>query len=232
MAVRKGYRQTTEHVRRRTDARLATLKAKPKPASREWLEREYVTKRRTCNEIAADLSRDPKTVWTWLKHYGIPTRPRGGSTASGSFKKGGRNAFAGRRHSAKTKARLRELRSASPTLPHLKDGTHWLASKPKSEHPNWKGGITPERQAFYASPEWREACRAVWRRADAKCERCGADHRESGRRGTFHVHHIASFAVRELRAEVDNLALLCGDCHRFVHGKANTGRELIGAAKC
>jgi len=48
----------------------------------------------------------------------------------------------------------------------------------------------------------------------------------------FHVHHIVSFAVRELRAAVSNLALLCEDCHRFVHSNANTACEFLGEATC
>lgn len=227
MPPKPGYKQDPEHVARRIAARLATLKVKPKPVSREWLEREYVTKQRPCPDIAAELGRDPKTIWAWLRHYDIPTRPRGVATPSWQ-ERGEANPFAGRHHSDATKQLLREARKASPSLPHLKGEAHWLAGKPKSEHPNWKGGITPDRQAFYASGEWREACRAVWKRADARCERCSADHREAGRRGTFHVHHIVSFAVTELRAEVENLALLCGDCHRFVHSRANMGREFLG----
>jgi len=31
-----------------------------------------------------------------------------------------------------------------------------------------------------------------------------------------------SFAVRELRAVVDNLVLLCRPCHLWVHSNANT----------
>ena len=30
-----------------------------------------------------------------------------------------------------------------------------------SDHPNWKGGITPERQRVYSSREWADAVRTV-----------------------------------------------------------------------
>lgn len=56
--------------------------------SKEWLVNEYITKKRTCNDIAKELKKDPKTIWSWLKKYEIPTRSRGGDSSSGSFKKG------------------------------------------------------------------------------------------------------------------------------------------------
>jgi hypothetical protein len=31
---------------------------------KEWLENEYVTKKRTCNDISKELSKDPKTIWS------------------------------------------------------------------------------------------------------------------------------------------------------------------------
>jgi predicted HNH restriction endonuclease len=43
----------------------------------------------------------------------------------------------------------------------------------------------------------------------------------------FHVHHIVSFQVAELRAVVSNLALLCAACHRWVHSAANVDRAFL-----
>lgn len=83
----KGFKQSSEHVKRRMESRLATLKAKPKPVSREWLVMEYVTKERNCVQIGAELGRDPKTIWAWLRHYAIPIRSRGSDPAQ-HFKKG------------------------------------------------------------------------------------------------------------------------------------------------
>jgi len=92
--------------------------------------------------------------------------------------------------------------------------------------------LPPNARPFYQTPEWKKAVKAVCRRADAKCERCGVDHRKVRKQMKFHVHHIVSFAVRELRAAVSNLALLCEDCHRFVHSNANTACEFLGEATC
>lgn len=91
-------------------------------------------------------------------------------------------------------------------------------------NPNYKGGITPERQSFYVSREWKSACSHVWKRDNATCQRCGI------KRNTdmpFHVHHIKSFSDAELRADADNLVLLCEACHRWVHSKGNLNNDYI-----
>lgn len=90
--------------------------------------------------------------------------------------------------------------------------------------PNWKGGFTPERQAFYNSVEWKRACRIVWGRDKAVCQRCGINEREGV---PFHIHHITSFSNKEKRTNPDNLVLLCAICHHWVHSKKNVeGRWL------
>ena len=93
-------------------------------------------------------------------------------------------------------------------------------------NPNWKGGVTPERQAFYQSQEWKDACIFVWKRDGAKCKRCGL-HRDEQPDMQFHIHHIVSFAVPELRAANDNLVLLCKMCHQFVHSRKNENGDFL-----
>lgn len=93
-------------------------------------------------------------------------------------------------------------------------------------NPNWRGGLTPARQAFYASAEWRKACATVWKRDGARCRRC--DHgRHDSPDLPLHVHHVVSFADADLRADTANLVLLCEVCHRFVHSRRNVHRELL-----
>ena len=93
-------------------------------------------------------------------------------------------------------------------------------------NPNWKGGITPERQAFYQSQEWKDACSFVWKRDGAKCQRCGL-RRDEQPDMPFHIHHVVSFAVPELRAANDNLVLLCEVCHQFVHSRKNKNGDFL-----
>ena len=94
-------------------------------------------------------------------------------------------------------------------------------------NPNWKGGVTPERQAFYTSKEWKTACRTVWNRDGACCRRCGL-HKCEAEDVPFHIHHIRPFSESvELRTDVNNLALVCEVCHHWIHSKQNTQKEFL-----
>lgn len=93
-------------------------------------------------------------------------------------------------------------------------------------NPRWLGGVTPERQAFYTSQEWKTACSFVWDRDSATCQRCGLE-KKTNSDVPFHIHHIVSFANESLRADTDNLILLCEICHHFVHSRKNIKHEYI-----
>lgn len=194
--------------------------------NKDWLYNEYITKKRTANDIAKDVKRDPKTVWTWLKKFNIPTRPRGGDSSSGSFKKG-TQIWKDRKHKESTKQKIREARLKDGHVPYLRDGKHWLKTVDKEHHPLWKGGISSERQSVYSSKEWVEAVKQVWKRDNATCQNCGKHHNEEGNRGNFHIHHIISFKNKSTRTDIDNLVLLCKSCHLWVHSKKNVNNKFI-----
>ena len=44
---------------------------------------------------------------------------------------------------------------------------------------------------------------------------------------TYEIHHIIPFVYEDYRLDIDNLALLCYDCHKWVHSKKNTNQEFI-----
>jgi hypothetical protein len=88
------------------------------------------------------------------------------------------------------------------------------------DNPNWKGGATPERQAFYSGEEWRHVADKARKRDGGLCQRCN----DKG----DHLHHIISFANKEHRADIDNLILLCRSCHHWVHSRENTSGDFIG----
>lgn len=200
--------------------------ARPSPAILSFL---YTELGWGCPDIGFLYERDPTTVRGWLVQAGIPTRPRG-SDPRQHFKAGHQMRL-GIRHTPETIEKVRAASIARGAVPYLRDGKHWLAGAAPEMNPRWLGGATPERQEFYRSQEWKAACRAVWVRANACYERCSRDHRTVNRdEESFHVHHIMSFQVKELRAVVSNLALLCRPCHLFVHSKANTAREFLPAA--
>lgn len=204
----------------------ADWQRRAKPVSEEWLRVKYLDEHLGCGEIATIVKRDPKSVWNWLKDLGIQTRKRGMDVRQ-QIQKGQRLAL-GNRLTQRHKDQLRAARKRDGRIPALVNGVHW--TKAYGRHgATWKGGITPERQAFYATPEWADAVKAVWRRDDAYCQRCGLDHRSIQRDvERFHIHHIDSFMIRDRRAASDNLVLLCDKCHRWVHGKKNIEKVFIG----
>jgi transcription elongation factor Elf1 len=192
--------------------------------TKEWLIDQYVTQAKPANQIAREIGRNAKGVWGWIVSYGIPTRQRGHNV--GQLPKDG-STFRGKHHTPESRKAMSELAKASGRVPYDPSVGSYMKGRKGPDTPNWKGGITPERQAFYATDEWREVVKAIWLRANAHCERCGVHHNTAIRRGTFHVHHIVSFKVRELRMVLSNLVLLCKSCHYFVHSAANINSEFI-----
>lgn len=194
--------------------------------TKEWLIDQYMTQGKGANEIGREIGRDGKRVWEWLRDYGIETRPRG-SDERQWLKAGEPSPFTGKKHKPETIAKLKKIAKEDGRVPWGKNNPHPLKGANPEDHPSWKGGMTPERQAFYASPEWCEAVKAVWARDNATCQRCGVHHNTAEQRGTFHIHHIVSFKVRERRAEPSNLVLLCRPCHLWVHSRKNTAKAFI-----
>lgn len=193
--------------------------------TKDWLIDQYHTQGKSANQIAREVGRDSKRVWEWIRDYGIETRPRGTDYGQ-CFQVGQESTFKGKKHKKETKEKIRQKSLEDGRVPYLKDGKHWLHHE-GAVPGNWKGGITPERQAFYSTIEWSEAVKAVWARDNAICQECGKHHNTEKNRGNFHIHHIVSFKVPELRANVDNLVLLCKSCHRWVHSKKNTKNKWI-----
>lgn len=202
-----------------------------KPVDREWLYEKYVVEGRSCPEIAKIVSRHPKCVWFWLKDLDIPTRPRGHCYASNlafCFWKdpNGVNPFKGKSHTAENRKYFSDLSIATGRVPFDPAIGPPLKGKRGAEVHTWKGGVTPERQSFYSSTEWKAVIPQVWQRDNATCQNC-ACRNLPGKRFSFDIHHIVSFACRELRAELSNLVLLCEKCHYWVHSSENTEGKFI-----
>jgi predicted RNA-binding protein YlxR (DUF448 family) len=96
----------------------------------------------------------------------------------------------------------------------------WYEYNHGENHAEWTGTAT-ERQSFSGSTEWRKVVKFIKTRDRNQCQRC------KSKRVPFHVHHIVSFAVKELRADPDNLILLCEKCHRWVHSNGNVSGEYL-----
>ncbi len=196
-----------------------------KPVSREWLVEHYTGKELDCAQIGKIVNRDPKSVWSWLKFYGIETRKRGYASSAFAFAKGGESKFKGRKHSESTRLAMSAIAKANGRVPYDPAVGPYCRGRFGSDHPGWKGGVTPERQALYSSKAWAACIAFVWSKSESKCERCGKVAEKRSR--SFHIHHVIPFEHEPTRADVTNLVLLCVKCHMHVHSKKNTTGELI-----
>jgi hypothetical protein len=194
-----------------------------KPVTKEWLIDHYVNQNLDCTQISYIVKRDPKSVWNWLKDFNIETRNRGDNYKN--------NLTPGRpvgyKHKLETKIKMREIAIADKRVPFNPQVGPYCKGKKGADTTNWKGGITPERQAFYSSIEWSNAVKEIWKRDNAICQKCKKSYKIKEKRIPFHIHHITSFKIKELRTDVNNLILLCKDCHLWVHSKLNKNKEFI-----
>lgn len=97
---------------------------------------------------------------------------------------------------------------------------------PKGEkHPNWKGGISPQRHREYGTKEYKQFVKSVLERDDYTCQWCGAKNGK-GENIKLHTHHIESYAeYPELRFDVKNGLTLCDECHyETLRGKRRPAR--------
>ncbi len=219
-----------------------------KPISKERLAELYVAQGLSTYQIAELVGRNPKRVYEWLIGYGIQPRPRTWDTSPGNQpfhnKAWLEQEYLSNKRSASEIANecnvtesnilffLRKHGIRSRSMDTIRAMKYWGArgeqnpmfGKRGNKNPHWKGGVTPERQAFYLSSEWKAASIAVWRRDHATCQRCGL---KMGPGVELHIHHIVSFACRQLRAEPSNLVLLCNLCHDWVHSRKNKQKEWI-----
>lgn len=200
-----------------------------KPVTEEWLRDSYLNNKMNCTEIAHKVKRDPKSVWNWLKGFGIQTRARGYGQPKNWIQKGHRSLFYGHKHTDEARRRMRLIALSDGRVPYDPLVGSYMKGRKGSDTPSWKGGMTPERQSFYSSVDWKKCVVKVWRRDDAKCCRCGLDHRTIERgHPRFHIHHIDSFSIRSQRSILTNLVLLCWPCHIWVHSKKNIMGDYLG----
>jgi len=127
------------------------------------------------------------------------------------------NAVAGRRgyqHSEETKAKigkaLKGRKYSEKSLTNMSLGQK-KRFKNKKNHPNWRGGITPESVSIRNSKKYEEWRGDVFSRDKHTCRKCG----QVG--GSLEAHHIKSFAnYPDLRFELENGITYCERCHSKV----------------
>lgn len=198
-----------------------------RPVSNDWIRQKYEVEGLDCTQIARLVKRDPKSVWNWVKDIGIETRKRG-FAATKPFAKGHKLGV-GRVLSEETRDKIRQARFNDKRVPCYVNGVHWMHHynrKPAS----WRGGITPERQSFYATKEWRDAAKIARKRDNFECQICGL--KWTKQNGSFDLHHIISFEHKPTRADPANLILLCEPCHYWTHSRKNKKKLHIKPTPC
>lgn len=85
-----------------------------------------------------------------------------------------------------------------------------------NKHHNWKGGISSENSRIRGSLEYKIWRRAVLKRDNFSCQKCGIRNKKGlGRCVKFEVDHIKPFAYYpELRFDIKNGRVLCVECHK------------------
>lgn len=92
-------------------------------------------------------------------------------------------------------------------------------------HPNWKGGVSDERERIMSTSAYKTFRKQVFKRDNYTCQKCGQHGRE------LNAHHIYDFSsYPNLRTDIGNGITLCKDCHKKFHsayGRKNTTKEMI-----
>ena len=222
-----------------------------KPVDKDWLYQKYVTEGLSTYQIGKLVDRNPKRVWEWLSDYGIDIRKREWDTVLSEHipyhdKVWLSHQYLTQKKSSKQISEEQEVTEnnilyflkrfgiKTREMTEIRKDKYWglpgeenpMFGKRGKETPNWKGGVTPERQSVYVSQEWKGCVKQVWKRDEGICQRCGVNKGNTNKE--FHIHHIKPFSSsRKDRTNVDNLVLLCKKCHNFVHSKKNLTNEYL-----
>lgn len=207
---------------------------------KNWLEEEYIIKKRSANEIAKKLKTSCGTVLKGLKNNFIPQRTmseqrtldrlkegtwKGNDNPMKNFESkrrkvinrgslaGKNNPNYGKKHSQETKEKIRQKRKGGKLSEEHKAKIKQNTPSGK-ESPHWQGGIAP-----YPA-QWNGEIRDIVRERDKYvCRMCGMKQSVlNGCNKKLDVHHI-DYDRNNLDPE--NLITLCRRCH----SKTNYNRD-------
>jgi hypothetical protein len=190
--------------------------------NKEWLMQKYVDEGLSTYQIAEIVNRNPKSIYTKLKDFGIPTRSRAETIQQNAWWNIGKEHWnKGKKRPQKTKEAISKSRTGKK-YPNLAGKNNGMYGRTGKENPNWKGGVTPERQKLYVSEKWKEIIKTIFRRDNYRCAVCGGTSRN------LHAHHIKTWAdYPENRLDIDNLITVCKKCHHWIHSKKNKNKDFL-----
>lgn len=156
-----------------------------------WYGRKHTPEELQKMSLAHKGKKRPPRSKEWSQHI---------SEAKKGKVNGIHNPFFGKHHTEETRTTISQRQIANPKFKRC-GNQHW----------NWQGGITCPNHLARNTQELKEWRRAVYRRDNYTCQKCGI---KGCRKHPLNAHHIKSFAdYPELRFEVSNGITLCGDCH-------------------
>lgn len=189
----------------------------------DWLRQRYEVEGLSTYDIGRMVGRDPKSIYRKLRDFGIPTRPRGHNVRVGEDRPWEASDWTGRTHTPEARALI--SKAARRPRPWLRGEANGMFGAVQADNPNWRGGISPERQRIYAGSAWKAVRREVIDRDEGTCCRCGV--KPSGTKA-LHLHHVESWeAAPERRLDPTNLVTMCRKCHEWTHSTANAAGEWL-----
>jgi hypothetical protein len=197
--------------------------------NKQTLEELYLQQELSDRQIAERLNVPYHRIRFARKALGIPSRPRGHNLTGDkrpAFDQG--SIWRGKTRPAATRQKISAAAQAQTNRPSGQFHPYFGAFG--AANPNYKTGESDERARIYSTYEWRVIIEYVYLRDAGECQRCGtfieARHKQR------HHHHIASWAdFPELRLDVDNVILLCRQCHEWIHSAQNTDRHFLIGVK-
>lgn len=96
----------------------------------------------------------------------------------------------------------------------LRKGNRITVDTTGENHPNWKGGISSDRERFMQEAVYKAWRLDVFERDGYTCDKCY----QVG--GKLEAHHLAPYHSHpELRVDVTNGVTLCQSCHHAFHNE-------------
>ena len=166
----------------------------------EWLSQ---AKQRSLDEktglhgIAKDASVSPNTIRKWLRVHGLQYTKKEVASYTPIWNIGKR--YTSRPRSIETIERMRK------------------SAKKGADSNLWRGGVTRDERLAIA--DWCNGVRSeLLKKYEYKCNKCGLT-------GKLELHHIVPVSEdKTLARDINNIEVLCFDCHRTHHKIAGHGK--------
>lgn len=203
------------------DSRAAVYK------DRDWLVDQYVTQRKTTEQIAAEIGCNHVTIWNWLRKFGVPIR--GNSPEDAKYKD---REWLYKQYVTKQKTTYQIATPLNVSQAVIwrwlkrfgiecRTQTHWMSGdkspmkRPEvvakvsgENHYHWKGGKSMAPYCEKWTPSFRKRIRAFF--GDV-CVMCGMSAEENGEPlCCHHVHYNKRTCCDD---STPMFATLCRSCH-------------------